>query len=839
MTHPSRPTDHGVSRRAPGADRLARATRAVLAAMIPFALAAAAFPGARAAEEPASDITMTAEAMLGGKVRPGEWAAVRVHVENDGPTMEGELRIASAEAGASTYGVTVQLAPGARQDHILYGKPGFFGSRLRITLMSGDSVVASHDAPVEVATFEAFGVYVVAERPERLITDIRDSVASRGGPPPDVVAIRPEDLPSRVEAWAVVDRLVWQDVPTTSLAEEQLDALRTWVTLGGDLVILGGSTGTTSLEAFPDELLPYRPERAVDVPVADLEGLLGSQPAGATSLPALAGQLQRGTALARSNGDAIAAHMAYGQGSVSLIGIDPATPWLAGSPAAAGLWGRAVPSGVPMSGPLAQDDGFLLAALSNLPSVEPPRMDHLMLLFAGYVVLLGPVNYAVLRRLDRREWAWVTMPALIVVFTVAAFLLGVLLKGTTVVVNELAVVRGAAGTDRGVADVYVGIFSPSRASFDVRLAGGALISEPIVDQQDPDERPLDVLLGDPARLRGFRVGFGALRGFRAETAVAAPRMEADLQLAVDRLHGSLTNTSDVALDHVSIVYGDAVQVLGGMAPGDTRAIDVPAADPAASGQTLAARLLGGPGPGDAEGSRTLLSRHAVLQHLSGGWESDPELASDGLDVLDVSRPVILAWRSGGALDIDVGTAAERVGDTLYVLPARAAASGPVAFSGSTVGHAVLEVDAVEGWKEPLGFYLGRGTMAVDYRPAGLEGAFDVTGLAVRLSWDRQAPEMAGDDLVPAVEQPDQEDPVGSDAPNAPPIDGEGLPHVQLFDRVDGVWVEFEPLRASRTYRVVDPTRYVDASGSFLVRFVSRGQEATYFWLDTRLEGITR
>ena len=37
---------------------------------------------------------------------------------------------------------------------------------------------------------------------------------------------------------------------------------------------------------------------------------------------------------------------------------------------------------------------------------------------SGYIVLVGPVNYLVLRWLDRREWAWVTVPVLIAVFTV-------------------------------------------------------------------------------------------------------------------------------------------------------------------------------------------------------------------------------------------------------------------------------------------------------------------------------------------------------------------------------------------------------------------------------------
>ena len=64
------------------------------------------------------------------------------------------------------------------------------------------------------------------------------------------------------------------------------------------------------------------------------------------------------------------------------------------------------------------DDQTIVAAVSNLPSLALPPIGGLLVLLFGYIVLVGPVNYLVLRRLDRREWAWFTVPALIVVFTV-------------------------------------------------------------------------------------------------------------------------------------------------------------------------------------------------------------------------------------------------------------------------------------------------------------------------------------------------------------------------------------------------------------------------------------
>ena len=97
------------------------------------------------------------------------------------------------------------------------------------------------------------------------------------------------------------------------------------------------------------------------------------------------------------------------------------------------------------------DDSFIVNALSGIPSVTLPRLDQLFLLLTAYILAIGPITYLILRRRDRREWAWLTMPVTIAAFAVITYVFGVGLRGTSAAVNELAIVRGAAGTDRGTA----------------------------------------------------------------------------------------------------------------------------------------------------------------------------------------------------------------------------------------------------------------------------------------------------------------------------------------------------------------------------------------------------
>ncbi len=321
-------------------------------------------------------------------------------------------------------------------------------------------------------------VGLVAENPARLVGQL-DLLPNQNGLAPVIVPMTTADLPERVQAWAALDRLIWQDTDSASLTPGQLAAMRTWIAGGGRLVIVGGSSPADELTAFPDDLLPYRPSSLVDVDPSSLASVLGPIPAGATAVPAFAGDPGAGRTLATSGDRVIAADRTFGSGSVTLLGFDPATQWIAdGDTVDVPLWRRLLP---PRSGGTVSlvDDQTIVSAVSNLPSLALPPIGGLLVLLFGYIVLVGPVNYLVLRSIDRREWAWVTVPVLIAVFTVGSFGIGAVLRGSDVIVNEVAIVRGAPGTDAATTQSYIGIFSPSRATYQLRVAGDALLAAPM------------------------------------------------------------------------------------------------------------------------------------------------------------------------------------------------------------------------------------------------------------------------------------------------------------------------------------------------------------------------
>jgi hypothetical protein len=798
----------------------------------------------------ADGLTMEAGPFLAGHVRPGSWMAIEVHLRNDGPPVTGELRLAGGSAGRTSYGVAVDMPTGSDKRYVLYAQPPNFGATLDVALVAGGAVIGKATVGYELHQVNQTLIGVIADDPGRIIAGL-DLPALQNAPAPAAFGLAPESLPDRVQGWTPLDRIIWQDVDSTRLSQAQIGALRSWVASGGRLVIVGGTAGPGTLSAIPDDLLPYRPEATVDVDPEVLLGLVGRLPAGTPALPALAGALAGGRAIATSADRVVAAERTVGAGNVTVVGIDPTLPMIAGAEAGSHLWQRVLPTRE--TGEVApSDDNQILSAVSNVPTLALPPVSGLLALLVGYIILIGPVNYLVLRRIDRREWAWVTMPALIAVFAVGAFAYGAVLRGSDILLNEVAIVRGAPGTSEGIAQAYVGLFSPGRGTYQVHVAGDALLSAPINTNffGDPNgtATALDILQGDPSSVRDLAVAIGGYRVVRADSAVVAPALEIDLQLRDGSLSGSVRNASDSLVEGAAVILGSTVVRIGDLGPGETGRVRSTRVDATSCCQAISDRLLGaqdfGSGGSSPEAQRTLIRRYLVEQ-----LTFDPNFGRSGW-MLGSDGPVVVGWSSEPLLPVEIeGHEARRTANILHYVPSHLEVGGATRFRGDLLRSTIVDSDAPFFSKDPwasIGF--GRGTLTMSFQPIAFEGELTPRRLVIGPNFGPDIPDNVNAGIIepigPAPEEKDGEcgrrrldpdcpdvvvplpDPVGpipdplgpAPDPLAPPVNFDGLPEIELYDVTSETWMAFEHLPAG-LYEVADGPRYVDPeTGQVLVRF---------------------
>ena len=784
-------------------------------------VAAVAFGPLALAGAGAGTLTMNARILLQGHARAGSWAAVQVDLQNDGPEIEGELRMDSGSDNRARYAMVVKLPTNSRQTYVLHAQPPAFGRNVKVDLVAGDQVVESVTVAYLIHDATQLVVGVLAERPAGIVSQIK-LPASAFGAAPAIVPLTIADLPERVEGWAPLDRLVWQDVDTNQLSVGQLDALRRWLAAGGRLVIVGGSAGIGTLSAFPDEILPYRPTATIDVDPSRLTAVLGPVPDGATILPAMAGTLVRGRALVTSGDRVVSADTAYGSGRVTLLGFDPTTAWLAESRSVDALWRSALPDRIG-DGTLLADDSQLVQAVYQLPLLALPPTAGLLAILVTYIVVIGPISYLVLRRIDRRELAWLTTPILVLAFAAASFGYGVLQRGTNVVVNEVAIVRGAPDTTEATAQVYFGIFSPTRSTYQVDVPQGALLASPINgDPFGQGTTTLDILQGtgpeQPSAVRNLTVGTSSLRIVRAELPVTAPRMRVDLQLVDGVLIGTFENASDEKLEGVAVVLGNAVAVLGDVDAHQKEDVRLPILDNP-FGSSLADQVVGASFDSSSDVGVRRSTRYQMVNQLA----FDPTGQFSG--GLSADQAVILAFGRAPLLDLKLGAEPPlRNDNTLYYVPVGVGIHGKVTFSSALLRPTVLDSNAQFFSKERFFLNMGAGQATLAYRPIPFEGTFGVSEIRLSLGTGGGIGVVPGGKLI----EPLPSIPVGcTDSNNTIPpgcvarrVDF--LPEVEVFDRSgEGAWLRLPRLQAEASYTLADPTRYADpATGQVLVRFVN-------------------
>jgi hypothetical protein len=778
------------------------------------------------ASSAAGGVTMTASVMLQGHARAGSWAAIEIDLRNDGPSIDGELQMDGGSQSNVRYAMAVNLPTGSHQTYILHAQPPGFGRNVTVDLVANGQKLDSVGVAYLVHDSTQLVVGVLAERPAPIVAGI-NLPASQFGAAPAVVPLTIADLPDRAEGWAVLDRLVWQDVDSNQLSAGQLDSLRRWIAAGGRLVIAGGTAGIGTLSAFADDLLPYRPTATLDVDPSSFASLLGPLPEGAATMPAMAGALLHGRALATSGDRVVAAELGYGGGRITVLGFDPTTSWLAESKAIDAMWRTVLP---PRSGDstLLGDDSQLVQAVYQLPSLALPPTAGLLGIIGAYILVIGPINYLILKRIDRRELAWITMPVLVLAFAAASFGYGSFLRGTDVVVNEVAIVRGAPDATEGTAQVYFGIFSPNRNTYRVDLPQGALLASPINGEAFGQGRTtLDLVQGTgterPSQIRNLLLGPASIRIIRAQVPVAAPRMKATLALDEGTLKGTFENASDEILESVAVVLGGSVLSLGDVAGHETRTVSLPVRDnPFQIG--LADQVVGASLDTTSDAGVRRSTRYSMVQQLT----YDP-MGQFGGSTLPADQAVILAFGRGQVLDLDLGAETpRRNANVLYYVPVSIAISGKVTFSSGLLRTTVIDSDAMFS-SERSSMSMGIGTATVAYRPIPFEGT--LTPSQIRFSLGQGGgvgPVGNGEEIEPLPSIPA----VCAEGGNLP----EGcvqrrldfLPEVEVFDRSgEGAWVRLPRLEAEASYSLADRARYVDpATGQLLVRFVNEDPQAT-------------
>ncbi|MBK8023572.1 MAG: hypothetical protein IPK19_19595 [Chloroflexi bacterium] len=419
-------------------------------------------------------VSLTVQAGFATYFRDSEWLPVTVRLSNEGDAVSGRLVIRpETSAGVqNTTSTPVSLAAGARQIVTLYISARAVSGQLRVELLDGDRVIAQQSAPLHVISLYD-PLYVVLT--ESTVGAIDLTGADTGEAVQANMSL--DEMPDRVAVLDAVDAILVSDADTGRLNSGQIRALTDWVASGGHLIVTGGANWQATAAGLSD-LLPLVPADSRSVP--DLGGLadwlrVDDLPAEASVVAT--GDVVDGASVLVSlqDGDEtlpLLVRQGFGDGVVDYLAADPNSAPMRGWTSFSLLWTTLLTTVEPLPGWGGGFIGWESAAVASeiLPGFDPlPDVLPLFGFLALYILLVGPANYFLLSRINQREWAWVTIPILILVFSALAYTLGANLRGNEVTFSRLAVVRSWPDVEQARVDALIGLLSPKRAAYSLGI----------------------------------------------------------------------------------------------------------------------------------------------------------------------------------------------------------------------------------------------------------------------------------------------------------------------------------------------------------------------------------
>jgi hypothetical protein len=530
--------------------------------------------------------TLDVKPALSDSLLTGHWQPVIITLKNPdtGTPLQGEVQISLEETrsgvildvytqpvilprGAGTVQTTayIYLPEGSQPVINLYLINGREGKGEMITRKRFDKIPLRFDAlnllavtqqPDSLAYLQAetFAVYpgygvlrpALAPRQRGGVSQVGTSSVVQVQLVPD-----PANLPDRSLGYDLASIIyIGADISPDTLADAQVTSLKQWVQSGGVLVYSGAKLRTD--ERFRAWLPPYQ-------------------------------------ATTQENSDLFRVSP-QGRGFTVALNFDPTSPGFGESPAALATWKKIVTAtiGTPSLGlALSETDGMFgyygysfFNSVMHAPGLKAPGIDAIGLYLLGYIVLLIPLNYFILKRLDKREWAWFTVPLLVALFTIGAYSFGLSIKGGDTILNTASVVELTEGEKQAHVFGVVGLFSPSlsRYRIGVDLPGAVLWSAK--GQYGGGGKPLVLEEGNKegGAIRNVEVPMWSMDtfGVRASTLTLGEGIRVNLKEIpraipdpTQDVTGTIENRTGKTLYDVRIGKGNYSTAIGKLEPGQT------------------------------------------------------------------------------------------------------------------------------------------------------------------------------------------------------------------------------------------------------------------------------
>ena len=534
----------------------------------------------------APQITIDSNAGFQNKVKYEKGLPIQFTLTNEGSAFSGDLVLSFSETYNLGAGValplelakgeskTLQIATSGLSDMYYSGAP----SDQSIYLFEGGwekgkSIAFKGKKNIQPSYYTPMSVFVgtLTTNADRL-SALKQLVipSSEGIEVIHLNQLKDFTLPPEVQAWDSIDYLVLDEFAYSDLSAPTQQAILQWVQQGGHVIT--GSTSNLQAELGNlSEYLPLELGEAQQVKVPGLE----------KAVPVYEATVKKGATVKLQKEDQVfAATQSIGSGSLTQmsfsLGDETVSSQKGYSQMMSSFFTANTNNYNAMSGQsILEAMTYEVGSVNELfESFEVSKPFILAIIFL-YILLVVPVLYMILKKKDKREYAWFIIPAVALLTSLALFAFGAKDRLGNPQIQQTGFFEVDA--DSGLKGYYVNSLLSNRGgNYQFTAPTSTTMTSRIANDFSSTEPYLSAILEKGASnnqltLRDMR--YWSVQSIMGQSYIEdSGNFGIDLAVADEKITGSIQNNFPFAVEDVSIWTGSRLMDIGKLNPGET--IDV-------------------------------------------------------------------------------------------------------------------------------------------------------------------------------------------------------------------------------------------------------------------------
>lgn len=441
-------------------------------------------------------ITMKVNVGFDGYYKLGNYTPFHFEIDNKLKDINGELQVELPDEmnNITLYTVQINLPNNATKKFVMNIPINRFTSKLQVNIVEGKNKVFTQSIKMNTGTSsESFGIGILSDDYESVKYVNKIPTSNYGNFVTRTVQLTEETMSESVDALKNFNVILINNYDTSKLSKEKYEALKAWVADGGLLLIGTGPSHNKTLSIFKDDFITGEigeiSELSTYQPYSIVQGTASRE---SMKLSVLKLDLKDSTFISQEKDTPLIVNIKKGSGNVAVaafdFGLEPLSSWLGRSSFSEKLLQRLLPD--LYANPYLSRDMNMMNnmyamdnSLRNIPELPKARTTNLMLVLMIYILLVAPISYFVLKKLDKREWMWVTVPVISLLFGFVIYTTGFGTRMNEPIVNIINIVEfGANGN--AVPKSYAGVFTPNKSNIKIEAEAGMNIKPLMLNNYD-------------------------------------------------------------------------------------------------------------------------------------------------------------------------------------------------------------------------------------------------------------------------------------------------------------------------------------------------------------------